>query len=539
MEESISLFMAITGAGRSVARGFLEITGDNFERAIELYFENPDLVGAGITHAPPARSGSNAGRQDASGVIHISSDDEDDNDMQFDDDLEISNSNRNRNSNNNNSSNSNGFDDGDDDDANERAAAVQAAAIAQEEADAAMAQRLQEEMYRDSGSGSHDVRAPIARTTETLVAPDPAWGMTGGLETSFLEHMRGGRRQPPSRGTGPFAQRIWTDGGSTSRAVGPAENGVHARRLEDLFRPPYGLMARLGWDEAREVGKEKKRWIMVNLQDMNDFNCQTLNRDIWKDQAVQELVEENFVFLQYDKDYPDSQEYVTFYFPNRGHENPDNYPHVSIVDPRTGEQVKVWSGRPFPGAREFHAELAEFLDRYSLAANSKNPVAKVAARKPAATVDVDRMTEDEMLEMALKNSLAGPSGGASSGVATPSIADPDALTRLRGDGPEAAGAFARISSTSPHAEPANDPATTTRIQFRHPSGRIIRRFGLRDSVRRAYEWLKAEPLEGKQGLVFELKKMPQGEDLIGSLDETIESAGLKQGTVMIEFITEG
>jgi len=168
-----------------------------------------------------------------------------------------------------------------------------------------------------------------------------------------------------------------------------------------------------------------------------------------------------------------------------------------------------------------------------------------------------------MLEMALKNSLeANGSGG--------SVEDPDSLTKssqkgkgkevddlvdLTGDGAgpveteltskeppveDAAeeAAFAAISSTNPHAEPDNAPPQTTRIQFRHPSGRIIRRFHVSDEVRRIYEWLKAEPLEGKEGIVFELKAMPPGRDLIAELDKTIDEAGLKQGTVMIEFIED-
>jgi hypothetical protein len=301
-------------------------------------------------------------------------------------------------------------------------------------------------------------------------------------------------------------------------------------------------MSRLSWDEARTLGKEDKKWIMVNLQDMSDFGCQMLNRDIWKDRAVKELVNENFIFLQLDKEHPDAEEYITFYFPNRSHENPDNYPHVSIVDPRTGEQVKVWSGKPFPDANEFHAEVAEFLDRYSLAANSKNPVARAQTKKPQ-VIDVDRMTEDEMLEMALKNSLAGAQSGASGSGSgsTPSVLDPDALTKeeaKKAEEQESQSPFAQISSVNPHVEPDNNPSTTTRIQFRHPDGRIIRRFNLQDPVRRIYEWLKAEPLQGKEGLAFELKQMPQGQDLIESLDSTIEEAGLKQGTVMIELITD-
>ncbi|KAI9158122.1 UBX domain-containing protein [Paramyrothecium foliicola] len=534
MEENITSFATVTGATPDVARGFLELANGDFERAVGLYFENPELavgIGAGISSSsapavPPQRSRpANIGREDASGVIHIDSDD--------DEDMYLG-------------------DDGDSDQDDGRAAAALAAAAAQEEEDAAMAKRLQEELYREThGSGSgggaagDDVRAPIARTTETLVAPDPTWSRQDDLDSAMFEQLQR-RRVPPqcvsARTGGPFGQRIWEDAAETRSG----ENGSHARRLQDLFRPPYDLMTRATWDEARALGKDEKKWIMVNLQDMNDFNCQALNRDIWKDETVRDLVAENFIFLQYDKDYADAEEYLTFYFPNQSHENPDNYPHVSIIDPRTGEQVKVWSGRPFPSAPEFHAELAEFLDRYSLAANSKNPVAKATARKPQ-TVDVDRMTEEEMLEMALKNSLAGAESSGSG--STPNVFDPDALTKStelsdKGKQPETEAtpapesAFAQISSGNPHVEPDNNPASTTRIQFRHPTGRVIRRFNLQDPVRRIYEWLKAEPLEGRQGVEFELKKMPQGQDLIDNLDGTVEENGLKQGTVMIEFIEE-
>jgi UBX domain-containing protein 7 len=291
------------------------------------------------------------------------------------------------------------------------------------------------------------------------------------------------------------------------------------------------------------MGKEEKKWIIVNFQDNSIFQCQMLNRDIWKDAAIQGLVKENFIFLQYTKNSLDAQQFMTFYFPQNSHENPDNFPHVSIIDPRTGEQVKVWSGIPFPTAPDFHAQLVEFLDRYSLDATKKNPVASEVAKRPQ-VVDVDRMTEEEMLEMALQNSMATANGSGSS--SKQGVVDPDSLTKaaaaeakaVEEAAPPTQSPFASIASDQPHTEPENNPATTTRIQFRHPSGRVIRRFNLDDTVRRIYEWLKAEPLEGKEGIVFELKQMPQGQDLMANLDSTIAEAGLKQGTVMIEFIED-
>ncbi|KAK4129074.1 hypothetical protein N657DRAFT_563879 [Parathielavia appendiculata] len=537
-EEDIESFMGITGANRTAAERMLELCGSELEQAIQLWFTDEDLQrslsNAGpSTAAAGASTGSTAlssrsnrphiGREDAQGVIHLDSDD---------DDVAMT-----------------------EDETDETDEVVNIARQAQEEEDAAVARRLQEELYAGQTTEDTGVRAPMARTTETLVGPSFADDDDDG-HAAVLAQMRRrqqARARPPNN---PFAQSVWEE---NARAARPASLGTaeptRASRLAELFRPPYALMSHLSWDEARDEGKENKKWLLVNLQDMSDFNCQALNRDIWKDEAVKSLVRENFIFLQFDKNDYAAERYITFYFPNESHQNPNNYPHVSIIDPRTGEQVKVFSGIPFPSALEFHAQLAEFLDRYSLSAHSKNPVVKT--KRPERVVDVDRMTEEEMLEMALQNSL-----DANGGSARPNIPDPDALTKspnplTEGKGKEKAeatvtaaaavepdassaqeSAFSRIPSDQPHVEPPPDPQTTTRLQVRNPPGRIIRRFRLDDRVSRIYEWLKAEPLEGKEGVEFELKSMPQGVDLIEHLDETIQEAGLANGTVMIEFIEE-
>jgi UBX domain-containing protein 7 len=312
-------------------------------------------------------------------------------------------------------------------------------------------------------------------------------------------------------------------------------------------------MNQIPWDDARDKGKEEAKWILVNVQDPSIFDCQQLNRDLWKHDGIKELVKENFIFMQYSKDDQRGNQYIQYYFPLKDSEAA--YPHIAIVDPRTGEQVKVWSGPPVPDAGEFLMQLVEFLDRYSLDVTKKNPVAK---RKPekAKSINVDRLTEEEMLDLALQNSLANT---AASG---PKEHDPDDLTKSFGDvskgkgkevdtgaEKEAAGpsnghpeedttessTYSRILSNNPHVEP-EPGAGVTRIQFRHSTGRIVRRFRVDDPVLRIFEWLKADPLEGKAGVPFDLKGM--GKDLGDYLEETIEDAGLKNGTVMVEFLED-
>lgn len=315
--------------------------------------------------------------------------------------------------------------------------------------------------------------------------------------------------------------------------------------LAEMYRPPFELMSRLPWDQAREKGKDDEKWILVNIQDPSIFDCQVLNRDIWKNAGIMDTVKENFIFMQYSKDDPKGNQYVQYYFQNK--DNPDAYPHIAIVDPRTGEQVKVWSGPPAPKAMDFLMQLHEFLDRYSLKVTAKNPVAK---RKPEARKEtqMERMTEEQMMEMALQASLAGTEGRRDSDpddltrsvgeVKGKEIEDPDVMDvsepeHTNGTLPSNCSPFASISSANPHTEPPSD-AASTRIQFRHPNGRVVRRFALADPVRRLFEWLKASPLEGKEGVEFELIFMQK--NLVAMLEDTIEQAGLKNGTVMIEFI---
>lgn len=509
-DENISNFVAITSCDPAKAAQYLSLTEGNLEQAIQLFFDSPNLdFGSPPQQQQPQSS--NAGNP-----IHIDSDD----DMSDYD--------------------------------------QPSRPLPNTEDDEAMARRLQEEMYGAGGAGGaaqDEVRAPMERRTETLVGPGANWGPGDDEDDiqAMVQEQLARRRNPTSR-PGIFNQRntqtsVWSDTGDSSArrrelataTGGASEQSSKMNMLAELFRPPFEIMFQQPWDKARDLGKEEFKWIIVNVQDPAIFDCQRLNRDIWKNEDIKDTIRENFIFIQYAKDDPRGQEYMNYYFQNR--ESADAYPHIAIVDPRTGEQVKVWSGPPIPEPVDFHAQLHEFLDRYSLNLNVKNPV---ATRKPEkAKKDVGRMTEDEMLQMALQNSLDNNGQG-------PKDEDPDALTKDttvgKGKGKaeepaevveEAADSnspFAQISSDNPHTEPTStDPTVTTRVQFRGGPGRpIVRRFNLSDPVRRIYEWIKAgHPWEGKEGVDFDLAFM--GKNLIEVLDSTIQEAGLKGASIMVEF----
>ena len=161
-----------------------------------------------------------------------------------------------------------------------------------------------------------------------------------------------GQRRAPGIFNQQPTSRIWNEGTSEREVLaestgGASETNERAQRLARLFAPNWELMYQGSWDDAREEGKEEKKWMLVNIQNEKVFDCQALNRDIWKDKGVVETVKENFIFLQYSKDDPRADQYCQYYFHNA--EIEDEYPHIAIVDPRTGEQVKLWS-RKVPGS---------------------------------------------------------------------------------------------------------------------------------------------------------------------------------------------
>lgn len=194
--EDIESFMGITGANRTAAERMLELCGSELEQAIQLWFSDEDLqrslsnagsstmaAGAGTASAGwssrPNRP--QVGREDAQGVIHIDSDD----DVPMTED--------------------------ENDDADE---AANIARQAQEEEDAAMAKKLQEELYsggpsgQAAGAAEDAVRAPMARTTETLVGGSYDDDDDG--HAAMLEQMR--RRQQTRGEFAPtaFATPAWT-----------------------------------------------------------------------------------------------------------------------------------------------------------------------------------------------------------------------------------------------------------------------------------------------------------------------------------------
>lgn len=108
------------------------------------------------------------------------------------------------------------------------------------------------------------------------------------------------------------------------------------KRLEDLFRPPSDILFLGTFMEVREHAKILNRWLLVNVQNPQEFACQILNRDLWPNKQIQEIVKDHFVLWQVLSNTADGKRYIDFY-------NVSEYPYLAVVDPRTGECMRTFN----------------------------------------------------------------------------------------------------------------------------------------------------------------------------------------------------
>lgn len=70
-------------------------------------------------------------------------------------------------------------------------------------------------------------------------------------------------------------------------------------RLSDMFAAPVSLIHKAGgFAGARAMAKDTRRWLLVNIQRDAEFSSHALNRDVWRDELVENLIREGFIFWQ-------------------------------------------------------------------------------------------------------------------------------------------------------------------------------------------------------------------------------------------------
>ncbi|CAB1326048.1 unnamed protein product [Coregonus sp. 'balchen'] len=225
-----------------------------------------------------------------------------------------------------------------------------------------------------------EVRAPIPQKQDILVEPEPMFGAP--------------KRRRPARSIFDGFRDFQTE---TIRQEQELRNGSAADKklstLADLFRPPVELMHKGSFETAKDCGQLESKWLMINIQNVQDFACQCLNRDVWSNDAVRTIIREHFIFWQVYHDSEEGQRYIQFYKLNK-------FPYISILDPRTGQKMVEWNQLD---VASFLEQVTGFLTEHGqldAPASSHPPPAKRA--RSESLIDA---SEDSQLEAAIRASL--------------------------------------------------------------------------------------------------------------------------------------
>eukprot|EP01083_Nonionella_stella_P089243 248972_1 len=127
--------------------------------------------------------------------------------------------------------------------------------------------------------------------------------------------------------------------------------------LGALFSDPnYKFIGSL--EDAKKKGSRENKWVLINIQDTENFCSHCLNRDIWKDKELGHVIKESFIFYQWMKRTDNAKRVINLYRPNK-------FPCIFIIDPNTGRQEHRFNIPDSPDKiNTLKPKMLEFLDNY-------------------------------------------------------------------------------------------------------------------------------------------------------------------------------
>lgn len=299
---------------------------------------------------------------------------------------------------------------------------------------------------------------------------------------------------------------------------------THEEKLKRMFSKPMDLIFNKGYDitSLKLHAKRRNKWILINIQDINNFECMKLNRDIWSDPIIKCIIKEKFLFNQFDKTERAGREYLFLYplnekVPGIVRKKPtriindgvvrDEFgdrlelPVIGIIDPITGALMECWNGG-IQDKIEFINELNRFVDHF----DNNNPDA----------IMISDESSNEQAEEEQENNIEEP------------------IHEEMDEEDEHKSIFNKIEPRE-HEEPSSS-VPSTRIQFRmfNNGKRIIKKVSMNDKVRDLFAFCKFDTENFPKGSYFELHL--DRSNLIEHIDKTIDEMNLKMSSLTVEFI---
>jgi len=238
-----------------------------------------------------------------------------------------------------------------------------------------------------------------------------------------------------------------------------------------IFSVPQRLVFHGSMDDARSRAKSQRKWLLVNIQDYQEFQSVVLNRDLWSNDMIIDFLQDNFVFWQRELETPDAARFMALY-----KEVQRPFPFVGLVDPRTGGLMKTLKLKDKEDTLRmiFIEQVTGFMETHSLDDRKTTPPfhalpAPSASRMPPLAMPPPRSSshayagaddgDDPELAAAIRASLEG-------GDMMEQVESSSAPRPLPQSAPPALPALS--------ADPGSQPGTC-RIRVRLPDGKMLAR----------------------------------------------------------------
>lgn len=144
--------------------------------------------------------------------------------------------------------------------------------------------------------------------------------------------------------------------------------------LQDIYTAPPLQVSKFSFLAALNLAREKKKWLLINIQAATVPECGILNQEIWGDPDIADIISQSFVFLQLNHNDVRAEAYFGKYYgflyveedsagilyAGNNRETIIQLPHIALLDPVSGYRWKVWEGPGLPDKERFLADMSEY-----------------------------------------------------------------------------------------------------------------------------------------------------------------------------------
>jgi hypothetical protein len=290
--------------------------------------------------------------------------------------------------------------------------------------------------------------------------------------------------------------------------------------LQSLFSPPFKIMFAGSFQDARRHAMLEKKFLLVNIQKQSEFASHQLNRDVWRDDTVQQVIACSYIFWMAYTEDPYGDEYARNY-------KVENFPHVAIIDPRTGGEELIIVNRRLVSVKIMVEKIQGFTEKRLYFGKNK---AKSCYEEPY--FDANAVAEQKKAK-----SIEKPPIGSDNSDYVPSSMGTNVLPirfRMKHKCQDEVALLHSDDSLKSKMGVNDTKEKGIEIALKFPDGkRILKKYNTHDTIRVIYNYVQS--VLGQAVPTFELRTIYPPRLLSNNLDVSVKSMRIEGSSIMVKL----